>query len=197
MKRRKKIYGIIGIAFSLILIYILIEKPLSIVGEYPMLAGFLTVIGFVLSAYHIVQGFVQQQKYYNYLMIAVSLLRGIGILVGGIFTGISYQHAKSDHLQKFGAIVTATLTKKKNPYLYLKGGKEEAFEIHFSFETLDGKTINGWEVVSESEFYNVGNTKTLPLIYSLKKNSVCKLILGELEKEIYSAKLKAGSSIVD
>lgn len=183
---KRKIIGIFGILLFVICLYLVVVKPLEIVGEYPKLTAFLTMLVLVISALMIVMNFITNDKQKNNSMILVSVLGGVIFILGGLMTSISFGNAKTHHLKNKGVVTVASINDKKIQSTYRKGKKSEGYELHYSFRNIDGKTIKSWEVVSEKEFYLMDQYNEIPVVYDEEKINVNELIISIEKIESYN-----------
>ena len=185
MNLYQRIAGGILILLSL---YVIITKPLSIVGEFPRLMGFLTILLIVGSCFLIAYSYRKDEEMPSGTLV-LGIIAPIALIFGGMYNGRSFKNAKTNHLTKHGKIVRGYVTDKKQRSLTRKGQESNAYEIYFSYLTKEKEQKKAWEIVTDKEFHTVKKSDSLLIIYSGRNPDIVDLILVNKEKDIYKAKL--------
>jgi hypothetical protein len=190
MKLLKRIICLVCIGFS---VWTIFENPVSIVGEYPMLMAFLSLLVIFISLIIFLRTYAQGDKMskpLTILFIVVSIIGGIGILPGMILTGIQFKKAKSNYLIENGTVCKAFINDKISHHMTRHGHESKGFEIHFNFYTNKKVLINSFDVVSEDKFNSVNEGDSVLVIYSTKEPKIVDLIIDNQSIETYNAKIK-------
>lgn len=189
----KNIKKLLAVLFACGSIGVLLERPIYIVGEYPKLTAFLTLLMLFVSIVSLLVLFASKKMIYGYFVITFMVAVGIVFIPALMYTGNRYEKAKSSYLLSKGTISKAVITDKKQQTIVRRGRQSTDYQLYFSYSGKNNVTLRSWDDVSLEEYGSVNIGDSIDIISSLDDSDIVDLIIAQEDRDTYQEIFLRGS----